>query len=113
MLNLPPMRSILNAGKYLPLAYAPMPLEVTFADSAAFLMPGTTGSYTVENMSLRASLVRLDSAVQASFAAVPLVALAANRAWRRGGPAPTQVPGQLLCETTLQLHYGLEEPRYQ
>ena len=68
MLNLTPMLSILNAGKYLPLAYAPMQLELTLADSADFLMPGTTGSYSIETMSLRASLVRLDSAVQASFA---------------------------------------------
>ena len=68
MLNLTPMLSILNAGKYLPLAYAPMQLELTLADSADFLASGTTGSYIIENMSLRASLVRLDSAVQASFA---------------------------------------------
>ena len=68
MLNLTPMLSILNAGKYLPLAYAPMQLELTLADSADVLVANTTGTYLIENMSLRASLVRLDSAVQASFA---------------------------------------------
>ena len=68
MLNLTPMLSILNSGKMLPLAFAPMQLELTLADGADFLMPGTTGSYSIETMSIRASLLRLDSAVQASFA---------------------------------------------
>jgi hypothetical protein len=66
-LNFTPLLSILNCGKYLPLAFAPMQLELTLADSAAALFPGSTGTYQIENMSLRASVVRLDSAVQASF----------------------------------------------
>lgn len=68
MLNLTPMLSLLNSGKMLPLAFAPIQIELTLADSADFLMPGTTGSYSIETMSIRTSLLRLDSAVQASFA---------------------------------------------
>ena len=68
VLNFSPLLALMNCGKYLPLAFAPMQLELTLSDAASALSPGNLGTYQIENMSLRASIVRLDAAVQASFA---------------------------------------------
>ena len=71
-LNLTPLCALLSAGRHLPLQFCPLTIELTLGDVAAALAPGTTGSYEIEAMSIRASTILLDSALQSSYAQMML-----------------------------------------
>lgn len=70
-LSLTPLLGFLACKKFLPLRYAPMQLYIEFADAEDALSPGTVGlTYQVEQLSLRGAVVRLDSALESSYASL-------------------------------------------
>jgi hypothetical protein len=68
-LSLTPLLGFLSCKKLLPLRYAPMQLYIEFADFDDALSVTSTGrTFEIEQLSLRGATVRLDSALESSFA---------------------------------------------
>ena len=85
MFNFAPLLGVMQCGKYLPIRLSGgMQLELTLADAWDAVIAGSSTSYTVQEMSLRCAIAKLDSALESSFSQM----LLSNRALLFG-PIPT------------------------
>ena len=67
--NLSPLFGLCNAGKYLPLRLSGgISIELTLCDPEAAVVAGSSTSYELQEMSIRCAVVKLDSALESSFA---------------------------------------------
>ena len=70
-LSLTPLLGFLACKKFLPLRHAPMQLYIEFADFDDALAVASVGrTYEIEQLALRGATVRLDSALESSFASL-------------------------------------------
>jgi hypothetical protein len=73
VLSITPLLGIMGCKKLLPLRYCPLQLYIEFADATDALGPvgiSPGRDYTVSNVKLLCGLVRLDSALESSFASL-------------------------------------------
>ena len=64
-----PFFGLCNCGKLLPLRLSGgLTIELTLADADAAVINGSSTSYELQEMSIRCSVVKLDSALESSFA---------------------------------------------
>ena len=71
--NLSPLFGLCNAGKYLPLRLSGrFSIELTLCDPEAAVVAGSSTSYELQEMSIRCAVVKLDSALESSYASMLL-----------------------------------------
>ena len=69
--NFQPLFGLCSTGKLLPLRLSGgLTIELTLADADAAVISGSSTSYELQEMSIRCSVVKLDSALESSFASM-------------------------------------------
>ena len=67
--NFPPLFGLCNAGKLLPLRLSGgITIGITLADAVDSVIAGSSTQYELQEMSVRCAVMRLDSALESSFA---------------------------------------------